>query len=126
VDARHAYAIPDRLRLNQWALSGDWTITQRNTALAKPNGRIVYRFHARDVNLVMGPAARGVPVRFRVLVDGRPPGAVHGVDVDEQGNGTAAEQRMYQLIRQPKPIVDRQFEIEFLDAGVEAFVFTFG
>jgi len=126
VDARHAYAVPDRLRLNEWALSGDWTVTQRNTALDKPNGRIVYRFHARDVNLVMGPAVRGVPVRFRVLVDGQPPGAAHGVDADAQGNGTVAEQRVYQLIRQAKPIVDRQFEIEFLDAGVEAFVFTFG
>jgi hypothetical protein len=74
----------------------------------------------------MGPAARGVPVRYRVLVDGRPAAAAHGVDADEQGNGTVTEQRMYQLIRQPKPIADRQFEIEFLDAGVEAFCFTFG
>jgi thiol-disulfide isomerase/thioredoxin len=126
VGARHAYAIPDRLRLNQWALSGDWTVTQGKGALDKPNGRIVYRFHARDVNLVMGPAVQGAPVRFRVLVDGQPPGMAHGVDVDAQGNGTVAEQRMYQVIRQPKPIADRQFEIEFLDAGVEAFVFTFG
>jgi thiol-disulfide isomerase/thioredoxin len=126
VDDRHVYAVPRELRLNQWALSGDWTVTQRAAALNKPNGRVVYRFHARDVNLIMGPAARGVPVRYRVLVDGRPPAAAHGGDADEQGNGTVTEQRMYQLIRQPKPITDRQFEIEFLDAGVEAFCFTFG
>jgi len=94
--------------------------------LHNANGRIVYRFHARDLNLVMGPAARGTPVRFRVLIDGRPPGAAHGTDVDEQGNGTVTEQRLYQLIRQPGHIADRQFEIEFLDAGVEAFAFTFG
>ena len=126
VDARHVYAVPRELRLNQWALSGDWTVTQRAAALNKPNGRVAYRFHARDVNLIMGPAARGVPVRYRVLVDGRPPAAAHGGDADEQGNGTVTEQRMYQLIRQPKPIADRQFEIEFIDAGVEAFCFTFG
>jgi hypothetical protein len=92
----------------------------------KAGGRIAYRFHARDVHLVMGPAARGTSVRFRVLIDGKPPGAAHGIDVDEQGNGTATEQRLYQLIRQPKPIGDRQFEIEFLDPGVQAFAFTFG
>ena len=126
VDGRHVYAVPARLRLNQWALSGDWTVSQGAAALNRPNGRIASRFHARDVHLVMGPAVRGVAVRFRVLLDGQPPGAAHGVDVDEQGNGTVGDQRMYQLIRQPKPIVDRQFEIEFLDAGVEAYVFTFG
>ena len=95
-------------------------------ALNKANGRIAYRFHARDLHLVMGPAAPGTSVRFRVLIDGQPPGAAHGVDVDEQGSGTVTEQRLYQLIRQPKPIVDRLFEIEFLDPGVEAFAFTFG
>jgi hypothetical protein len=94
--------------------------------LNKPNGRIVYRFHARDLHLVMGPAARGTAMRFRVLIDGKPPGAAHGIDVDEQGNGTVTEQRLYQLIRQTKPIVDRQFEIEFFDSGVEVFAFTFG
>jgi len=126
VDQRHVYAVPSRLRLNEWGLSGDWTVTQRAAALNAPNGRIVYRYHARDVNLIMGPAKPGVPVRFRVLIDGQPPGAAHGVDLDEQGNGTVPEQRMYQLIRHPKPIVDRQFEIEFPQAGVEAFCFTFG
>ena len=90
------------------------------------NGRIVYRFHARDFHLVMGPAVRGTSVRFRVLIDGGPPGAAHGIDVDDQGNGTVVDPRLYQLIRQPKPIADRRFEIEFLDPGVEAFAFTFG
>jgi thiol-disulfide isomerase/thioredoxin len=126
VDARHVYAVPSRLGLNEWALSGDWTVTQRAAALEMPNGRIVYHYHARDVNLIMGPAKPGMPVRFRVLIDGQPPGAAHGVDLDDQGNGTVPDQRMYQLIRHPKAIVDRQFEIEFLDAGVEAFCFTFG
>jgi hypothetical protein len=94
--------------------------------LNRPNGRVAYRFHARDLHLVMGPAAPGTSVRFRVLIDGRPPGAAHGIDVDEQGEGTVTEQRLYQLIRQPKPVAERQFEIEFLDPGVEAFAFTFG
>jgi len=123
---RRVYAAPGRLKLNQWALSGDWTMEKQVTVLNKPNGRIVYRFHARDLHLVMGPAVRGASLRFRVLIDGKPPGAAHGIDVDEQGNGTVTEQRLYQLIRQPKPITDRQFEIEFLDSGVEAFAFTFG
>jgi hypothetical protein len=96
------------------------------TGLNEANGRIAYRFHARDLHLVMGPAARGTSVRFRVFLDGRAPGAAHGIDVDEQGNGTVTDQRLYQLIRQPGHIADRLFEIEFLDAGVEAFVFTFG
>jgi hypothetical protein len=95
-------------------------------ALNKANGRIAYRFQARDVNLIMGPEARGKAVRFRVLIDGKPPGAAHGVDADEQGNGVVSEQRFYQLIRQGAPIAERQFEIEFLDPGVEAFDFTFG
>jgi hypothetical protein len=126
VDERHVYAAPARLRLNQWGLSGDWTVSQGATTLNRPNGQISYCFHARDLNLVMGPAVRGAPVRFRVLVDGHAPGVAHGVDADDQGNGTVVEQRLYQLIRQPKPIVDRQFTIEFLDAGAEAFAFTFG
>jgi thiol-disulfide isomerase/thioredoxin len=121
-----AFAVPTRLRLNQWALSGDWTVKNEASALNKPNGRIAYRFHARDVNLVMGPASSGAPLRFRVLIDGQPPAAAHGSDIDENGNGTVTEQRLYQLIRQSKPIVDRLFEIEFLDSGVEAYAFTFG
>ncbi|HEX7741594.1 MAG TPA: cytochrome c biogenesis protein DipZ, partial [Sphingobium sp.] len=126
LDKRRAYTAPARLRLNHWALAGDWTVEKQASVLNEANGRIVYRFHARDLHLVMGPAARRTSVRFRVLIDGQPPGAAHGIDVDEQGNGTVAEQRLYQLIRQPKPIADRQFEIEFLDPGVEAFAFTFG
>jgi len=125
-DKRRVYAAPAKLKLNQWALSGDWTVEKGLTVLNKANGRIAYRFHARDLHLVMGPAARGTAVRFRVLIDGQPPGAAHGIDVDDQGNGTVTEQRLYQLIRQQKPIGDRQFEIEFLDSGVEAFAFTFG
>ena len=126
VDKRRVYAAPARVKLNDWALSGDWTVKKDAVVLNKASGRIAYRFHARDLHLVMGPAARGASVRFRVLIDGQQPGAAHGIDVDDQGNGTVAEQRLYQLIRQSTPIADRQFEIEFLDPGVEAFSFTFG
>jgi thiol-disulfide isomerase/thioredoxin len=126
LDKSRMYESPMRLRLNEWALSGDWTFKSEAIALNKANGRIAYRFHARDLHLVIGPAAPGTPVRFRVLIDGQPPGAAHGTDVDEQGNGTVTEHRLYQLIRQPKPIADRLFEIEFLGPGVEAFAFTFG
>ena len=126
VDKGRVYAAPARVKLNDWALSGDWTVKKDAVVLNKANGRIAYRFHARDLHLVMGPAVRGASVRFRVLIDGQPPGAAHGIDVDDQGNGTVSEQRLYQLIRQPSPIADRQFEIEFLDPGVEAFAFTFG
>ena len=126
LDKRRVYASPAQLRLNRWALLGEWTVGKPATVLNKANGRIAYRFHARDLHLVMGPAARGASVRFRVLIDGRPPGAARGIDVDNEGNGTVSEQRLYQLIRQPKPIVERQFEIEFVDSGVEVFAFTFG
>jgi hypothetical protein len=115
-----------QLSLNQWALSGDWTVGKGAAVLEAAGGRIVYRFYARDLHLVMGPATRGSPVRFRVRIDGQPPGAAHGIDVEDQGNGTVVEQRLYQLIRQSKPIADRQLEIEFLDPGVEAYAFTFG
>jgi len=115
-----------RLRLNQWTASGDWTQKKQAIALQKANGRIALRFHARDLHLVMGPVVSGNTIRFRVLIDGKPPGAAHGGDIDAQGNGTLTEQRMYQLIRQPGPIADRTFEIEFLDPGAEAFAFTFG
>jgi thiol-disulfide isomerase/thioredoxin len=126
LDQPRVYAVPARFSLNEWALSGEWTVGREATVLNTANGHITYRFHARDLHLVMGPATRGTSVRFRVFLDGRPPGAAYGIDVDEQGNGTVTDQRLYQLIRQPKPIADRQFEIEFLDAGVEAFAFTFG
>ena len=90
VDKRRVYAVPARLRLNQWALSGEWTVGKQTAVLNKSNGRIAYRFHARDLHLVMGPAARGTSVRFRVLIDGQPPGAAHGIDVDDKGNGTVS------------------------------------
>jgi thiol-disulfide isomerase/thioredoxin len=122
----HVYSAPSRLRLNQWALSGDWTVEPGAAVLNGAPGRISYRFHARDLHLVMGPTSPGTPPRFRVLIDGQPPGDVHGSDVDERGDGTVDEQRLYQLIRQRPPIADRQFDIEFLDPGVEALVFTFG
>ncbi len=125
-DAAHVYTAPAQLTLNHWALAGDWTVGGQATVLNKANGRIVYRFHARDLHLVMGPVSPGTSARFRVLIDGKAPGAAHGGDIDEQGNGTVSEQRLYQLIRQSEPITDRQFEIEFLDPGVAAFSFTFG
>ena len=125
-DGRRADVIPARLALNHWALSGEWTVQKEAAVLHQAKGRIAYRFHARDLHLVMGPAARGRSLPFRVLIDGRPPGAAHGTDVDEHGHGTLTMPRMYQLIRQPKPIRARQFEIEFLDSGAEAFAFTFG
>jgi thiol-disulfide isomerase/thioredoxin len=125
-DKPHLYRLPARSKLNEWGLAGDWTLRKDAAALNAPGGRIAYRFHARDLHLVMGPPAPGASVRFRVLIDGQPPGAAHGSDIDEQGYGTASEQRLYQLIRQPKAIADRQFEIEFLDPGVEAHAFTFG
>jgi len=113
-DKPHVYAPPRRLGLNQWALSGDWTVGRQATVSNQARGRVVYRFHARDLHLVMGPSKPGTSVRFRVLIDGQPPGAGHGLDVDAQGYGTITEQRLYQLIRQPKPIADREFAIEFL------------
>jgi thiol-disulfide isomerase/thioredoxin len=122
----HDYAAPTRLGLNQWAPTGTWTITDRAAVLAEPGGRIDFRFQARDVNLVMGPPRRGVAVPFRVRLDGRPVTAAHGSDVDAEGNGIVTEQRTYQLVRQPAPIGEATFEIEFLAAGVEAFCFTFG
>ena len=114
------------LKLNQWALTGDWNVDREHALANQANGRIAYRFHARDLHLVLGPAADGKPVRFRVLIDGKPPLADHGMDVDAQGNGSISEQRLYQLIRQQAPIQDRLFEIEFLDPGAQAFAFTFG
>ena len=114
------------LALNHWALTGAWSVGGEAAVLDAPAGSIAYRFHARDLHLVMGPAVEGTPVRFRALIDGQPPGAAHGVDVDDQGHGTVTEQRLHQLIRQPGPITDRTFEITFLDPGVRAYVFTFG
>jgi thiol-disulfide isomerase/thioredoxin len=126
LNKRHRYAAPQNLSLNDWALTGDWTVGADSAVLNAANGRLLYRYHARDVNLIMSPQATGSSVRFRVLIDGRPPGAAHGSDTDEQGNGIVTEPRMYQLIRQPGPIADREFAIQFLEPGVAAFDFTFG
>jgi len=122
----HAYTVPARLGPNQWALAGDWTMGQEATTLNEAGGQITCRFHARDLNLVMGPAAPANPVRCRVLIDGQPPGEAHGTDVDPGGNGTVTYQRVYQLIRQTGPITDRTVEITFLDPGFQAYCFTFG
>jgi len=109
-----------------WTLEGKWAKGPESIVLTQGGGKIRYRFHARDLHLVMGPAMQGRAVRFRVLIDGRPPGPAHGSDVDAEGYGILDQQRMYQLIRQQKPIAARLFEIEFLDPGAEAFAFTFG
>jgi thiol-disulfide isomerase/thioredoxin len=121
------YVSPTRLKLNHWALGGNWAAEKQSVVLKAPNGRPVYQFHARDLHLVMGPLAQSVSVRFRVLMDGKPPAAAaQGADVNEKGEGCVTEPQMYQLIRQRSPILDRRFEIEFLDPGVAAFSFTFG
>lgn len=121
------YAAPDSLRLNHWALSGDWTIESGASVLMnRAGGGIAFRFHARDLHLVLRPRERGTSVPFRVLVDGEPPGDAHGLDVDEEGHGMVAQARLHQLVRQPGSITDRTFEITFLAPGIEAYVFTFG
>jgi thiol-disulfide isomerase/thioredoxin len=125
-DEPRTYVAPDPLKLNHWALAGDWTVERGASVLNRADGRIAFRFHARDVNFVMGPSERGTSVPFRVLVDGDPPGAAHGLDVDERGHGTLSQQRLYQLIRERGSITDRTFEITFLAPGVEGYCFTFG
>jgi thiol-disulfide isomerase/thioredoxin len=125
-DGGRTYGDPPPLDLNQWSLSGNWTVGRQATVMNEAGGRITFRFHARDLNLVLGPSESGSPVRFRVLIDGAAPGPAHGLDVDEEGNGMVAEARCYQLVRQPGDVSDRTFEITFLDAGVQAYVFTFG
>jgi Thioredoxin like C-terminal domain/AhpC/TSA family len=125
-DESRVYAAPSSLRRNEWALAGGWTVGTVPARLDEPGGSIAYQFHARDLHLVMGPPRPRSPVRFRVRVDGEAPGRAHGIDVDENGDGTADYQRTYQLIRQPQPVNDRRFEIQLFDRGVEAFVFTFG
>jgi thiol-disulfide isomerase/thioredoxin len=126
LETSYAYAAPTRLRLNHWALSGDWTVNQQAIVLNQAEGRILYRFCARDLHLVMAPTTPGGRIRFRVHLDGQPPGAAHGTDVDDQGNGALTAPRLYQLVRQPGPISDRTFEVTFLDPGVQAYAFTFG
>jgi hypothetical protein len=126
VDRAHDYSRPAGLALNRWAPIGNWTYGEKASASNAPGGRIAFQFQARDVNLVMGPATRGAAIRFRVYLDGEVAVAAHGTDVDDAGSGTLDQQRLYQLIRQPGPIRERLFEIEFLDAGAEVYCFTFG
>jgi thiol-disulfide isomerase/thioredoxin len=127
LDRAHTYVTPEKLKLNHWALAGDWRVDDGASVLNRAEGQIAFRFHARDVNLVMGPPpGRATSIPARVLIDGEPPGDAHGLDVDEQGRGTVTQQRLYQLIRERGSITDRTFEITFLAPGVEAYVFTFG
>ena len=123
---RNVYAIPPRLDLNEWALSGDWTVEGQAATSNESGGRIAFRFHARDLHLVMAPPASGVSVPFRVLLDGQPPGADHGTDVNEQGDGAATEPRLYQLVRQRGDVRERTFEIALEGPGIQAYAFTFG
>ncbi len=125
-DSRNVYTPRARLSLNQWALGGSWTVSPESAVLQAAPGKVVFRFHARDLHLVLGPAKKGKPVRFRVTLDGTPPGEDHGSDTDANGTGTVQEHRLYQLIRQKGAVEDRTFQIEFLDPGVQAFAFTFG
>lgn len=124
-DKSARYSAPLKLKTNQWALSGDWLISAESAALQTPRGTISYRFQGRDLHLVLG-SRDGQPVRFRVTLDDAAPGADHGTDIDAQGNGVIREQRLYQLVRQSGKITAHTFRIEFLDAGAEAFAFTFG
>jgi hypothetical protein len=122
---RRAYELPARLPLNHWALAGEWTIGRENVVLDQAGGSIVFRFHARDAHLVLSSGA-GNPIPFRVLLDGKAPGRSHGADVDPEGNGLLRPGRLYQLTREHDAVRDRELEITFLEAGVEAYAFTFG
>jgi thiol-disulfide isomerase/thioredoxin len=124
-DTSHAYAAGEP-QLNQWSLTGKWTIGNERAQLDEPDGSIIYRFHARDLHLVLGPSAQGEKVRFRITIDGKPPGDAHGIDVDADGNGVVTTQRLYQLVRASGAVTDHTFEIRFLDPGVQAYAFTFG
>ena len=125
-DRRERYTAPVRPDVNQWGLDGSWSVGEEHAELTTAPGKIVFRFHARDLHLVLGPRPDGKPVRFRVSLDGAPPLADGGVDVDTDGNGAVSDYRLYQLIRQKGAVEDRTFQIEFLDPGVQAFAFTFG
>jgi thiol-disulfide isomerase/thioredoxin len=125
-DEVHSYTAPSAPQLNQWWFAGKWVEQERVAVLRSAGGKIAFRFHARDLHLVLGPRANGEPVRFRVTIDGQALGANHGVDTDAQGNGVVKETRLYQLVRQKGPVADHTFEIEFEDSGVQAFSFTFG
>jgi thiol-disulfide isomerase/thioredoxin len=126
LEQTRTYEAPESLRLNQWALGGDWTVGRRAAVCDAADGKIVFRFHARDVHLVMGPRTRGSSVTFEVLVDGQPPGNAHGLDVDQDGRGTVVRQRLYQLVRKSGSVADSTIEISFPAGGVEAYSFTFG
>ena len=126
LDEQTTYSAPDALRLNEWALSGDWTIRRGASVVRGRRGAITFRFHARDVNLVMGPRAKGESIPFRVRVDGDAPAESHGLDVDADGNGRLEQQRVHQLLRRLENVTDATFEITFLEAGAEAYCFTFG
>jgi len=121
-----SYVAPDTLKLNQWALSGSWQAEPDKAVLLSAGGKITFRFHARDLHLVLGPGIDGKAVRFRVTLDGKEPGPNHGVDIDSSGAGVAREHRLYQLLRQSDGVRDRTFTIEFLDGGIQAYSFTFG
>jgi thiol-disulfide isomerase/thioredoxin len=125
-DSEKDYTVPDQLPLNGWGLVGKWIDSRQVAVLQAVGGKIVFRFHARDLHLVLGPTEKGKPVRFRVTVDGHAPGASHGVDIDADGNGVVTDDRLYQLVRQEGTVTDHVFVIEFEDSGVEAFSFTFG
>ncbi|EJM13121.1 cytochrome c biogenesis protein [Pseudomonas sp. GM18] len=125
-DKATAYSPPSQLALNDWSLGGQWTVGPERAVSGAPGSRIVYRFHARDLHLVLGPGVDGKPVRFKVSIDGKPPGDAHGIDVAPDGSGSVTEQRLYQLVRQTAGVKDRTFSIEFLDPGVSAYAFTFG
>ena len=125
-DTRYRYGVPTLLQRDHWAIAGEWTMRQQAVVLHEAEGRIAYRFHARDLHLVMTPSAQGEPVRFRITLDGQQPGASHGADADADGHGTVAEPRLYQLLRQTGAVTDRTFEITFLDPGIQVYAFTFG
>jgi hypothetical protein len=124
-EQRRAYELPERLRLNHWALAGGWTIGRESIVLEHAGGSIAFRFHARDAHLVLSPGARE-PIPYRVLLDGEAPGPSHGVNVDEDGNGVLRDGRLYQLVREHEAVRERTLEIRFLKPGAEAYVFTFG
>jgi hypothetical protein len=126
LDAPVRYVMPESLHTNQWALSGDWTLGAEAAVSNESGARLRFRFHARDLHLILAAPSGGLNGRFRVRLDGQPPGDAHGLDVDEDGVGLVTQTRLYQLIRQPDTVEDRLFEIEFLDSGMSAYCFTFG
>ncbi len=125
-DGPQPYTAPSRLTVNQWGLAGTWNVSAEHASLVSSSGKVIFRFHARDLHFVLGPGKNGKPVRFRVKIDGTAPGEDHGGDTEENGNGVVKEYRLYQLVRQKGKVEDRTFEIDFLDPGVQAFAFTFG